>query len=51
MVVVPPFPFYDKKTFDSFSKDSVIVYKERPKNLDGYHLQELKLVNQEWLIC
>lgn len=38
LVVVPPFPFYDRKTFNSFSKDSVIVYKERPKKYDWYHI-------------
>jgi phosphoribosylamine--glycine ligase len=50
MIVVPPFPFFDKKTFETFSKDSVIVFKDKPKKMDGYHLQELKLVNKEWLI-
>jgi len=50
MVVVPPFPYYDKKTFDTFSKDWVVVFKEKTKNMEWYHLQELKLVNNEWLI-
>ena len=51
MVVVPPFPFFDKKTFETFSKDSVVVFKDKPKKMDWYHLQELKLINKEWLIC
>lgn len=31
-IVVPPFPFDDDETFDSFSKDSVIVFKKPPQD-------------------
>ena len=47
-MVVPPFPFDDKKTFKLFSKDSVIVFK-RPQK-EGVHPIHLKKINEEWLI-
>ena len=47
-VVVPPFPYEDKRTFNLFSKDAVVV---RKKNLrEGVHPMHLKQVNGEWLI-
>lgn len=48
MIVVPPFPFKDAKTFNSFSKDAVVVFKK--KNYAGMHPQDLRMVNNEWLI-
>jgi phosphoribosylamine--glycine ligase len=47
-VVVPPFPFYDPKTFEANSKDRVIIFKK--PNYDGIHIEDVKLVNGEWLI-
>ncbi|MEJ6547169.1 MAG: phosphoribosylamine--glycine ligase [Flavobacteriaceae bacterium] len=47
-MVVPPFPFDDKKTFKLFSKDSVIVFKKPQK--EGIHPIHLKKINEEWLI-
>ncbi|MEA1785981.1 phosphoribosylamine--glycine ligase [Arenibacter sp. GZD96] len=47
-LVVPPFPFEDKKTFDLFSKDSVIVFKKDAK--EGIHPMHVKKINNEWLI-
>ena len=47
-VVVPPFPYNDPKTFEANSKDRVIIFR-RP-NLDGIHIEDVKLVNGEWLI-
>lgn len=47
-IVVPPFPFNDKKTFDLFSKDSVVIFKKEMK--DGIHPMHLKSINDEWLI-
>jgi phosphoribosylamine---glycine ligase len=47
-VVVPPFPYDDKKTFKTFSKDAVVVVKKNMK--DGIHLMHLKKVSGEWLI-
>lgn len=47
-MVVPPFPYEDKKTFELFSKDSVIVFKKDIK--EGVHPMHLKNINEEWLI-
>jgi phosphoribosylamine--glycine ligase len=47
-LVVPPFPYDDKKTFELFSKDSVIVFKKDSK--EGIHPMHLKNINEEWLI-
>ncbi len=48
-IVVPPFPFHDKKTFEAISKDSVIYFDNREK-LDGIHIEDVKLVNNEWVV-
>jgi phosphoribosylamine---glycine ligase len=47
-MVVPPFPFEDKKTFNLFSKDAVVVLKKPMK--EGIHPMHLKNVNNQWLI-
>jgi phosphoribosylamine--glycine ligase len=47
-VVVPPFPFKDRETFESNSKDAVIIFK-RP-NRDGVHIEDVKNVNEEWVV-
>ncbi len=46
-VVVPPFPFTDKETFEVKSKDSVVFFK---KPTEGVHIEDVKLVNDEWLV-
>ncbi|MDP2907403.1 MAG: phosphoribosylamine--glycine ligase, partial [Nanoarchaeota archaeon] len=46
-VVVPPFPFKDKETFRVKSKDSVIFFK---KPTEGVHIEDVKLVNGEWIV-
>jgi len=47
-VVVPPFPYHDQQTFDSFSKNAAIVFKKPIP--EGVHIEDVKLVNGEWLI-
>jgi phosphoribosylamine--glycine ligase len=47
-VVVPPFPYHDPKTFEANSKDRVIIFKK--PNVEGVHIEDVKLVNGEWLI-
>jgi len=46
-LVVPPFPFTDKETFNVKSKDSVVYFK---KPTEGVHIEDVKLVNGEWLV-
>jgi phosphoribosylamine--glycine ligase len=47
-IVVPPFPFEDKKSFELFSKDSVIVFKKPVK--EGVHPIQVKKINDQWLV-
>jgi phosphoribosylamine---glycine ligase len=48
-LVVPPFPFKDKETFDVKSKDSIVYFKKKGK-LDGIHIEDIKEVNGEWVV-
>lgn len=47
-IVVPPFPFSDDKTFEVDSKDSVVFFKKQ--NLEGVHIEDVKKINDEWII-
>ncbi len=47
-IVVPPFPYDDPKTFEANSKDRVIIFR-KPAG-DGIHIEDVRLVNGEWLI-
>jgi phosphoribosylamine--glycine ligase len=47
-IVVPPFPFDDDATFLSSSKDSVILFKTASR--EGIHIEDVKLVNAEWVV-
>ena len=47
-IVVPPFPYHDPKTFEANSKDRVIIF--RKPVYDGIHIEDVRLVNGEWLI-
>ncbi|MEK6934496.1 MAG: phosphoribosylglycinamide synthetase C domain-containing protein [Nanoarchaeota archaeon] len=46
-IVVPPFPFTDKETFEIKSKDSVVFFK---KPVEGVHIEDVKKVNDEWIV-
>jgi len=48
-IVVPPFPFDDEETFNSFSKNAAIVFK-RPTN-EGIHIEDVKEVNGQWVVA
>lgn len=47
-IVVPPFPFTDIETFETNSKDAVIIFKK--PNRDGCHIEDVKTVSDEWLV-
>ncbi|MEK6917079.1 MAG: phosphoribosylglycinamide synthetase C domain-containing protein [Nanoarchaeota archaeon] len=52
-IVVPPFPYTDDETFDVKSKDSIIYFqksKNGDHNYDGVHIEDVKIVNGEWLV-
>jgi phosphoribosylamine---glycine ligase len=48
-IVVPPFPFDDTETFESFSRNAAIVFKKPPN--DEYHIEDVKQVNSQWLVA
>src|SRR5579859_575961 len=48
-IVVPPFPFDDNATFDSFSKNAAIVFKKPTQ--EGVHIEDVKEVNGQWLVA
>ena len=47
-LVVPPYPFKDRETFESYSKGAAIVFKRPPG--EGVHVHDVKRVNGEWLV-
>jgi len=48
-IVVPPYPFRDRKTFNSYSKGATIVFKKK-NSLEGIHIEDVKLVKGEWVV-
>ena len=48
-IVVPPYPFRDKKTFNSYSKGATIVFKTL-NNLEGVHIEDVKILHGEWVV-
>jgi phosphoribosylamine--glycine ligase len=48
-IVVPPFPFDDNETFESFSRNAAIVFKKPPN--DEYHIEDVKQVNVQWVVA
>jgi phosphoribosylamine--glycine ligase len=47
-IVVPPFPYRDMETFESTSKDAVILFKTTSR--EGFHIEDVKAVDGEWLV-
>jgi phosphoribosylamine--glycine ligase len=47
-IVVPPFPYRDRETFESTSKDAVILFKS--PNREGIHIEDVRRFNDEWLV-
>jgi phosphoribosylamine--glycine ligase len=47
-IVVPPFPFKDRETFEGSSKDAVILFKS--PNREGVHIEDVRTLNDEWLV-
>ena len=48
VVAIPPFPFDDKKLSQTY-KDSSIIF--RKPNLDGIHIGDVKIVDNDWHIA
>ncbi|MBI4163077.1 MAG: phosphoribosylamine--glycine ligase [Candidatus Aenigmarchaeota archaeon] len=49
VVAVPPFPFYDKESFEKYSKEAVVIFKK--DKMDGVHLGDVKLVETEMVLA
>jgi len=49
-IVVPPYPFRDEKIFQSHSKDSTIVFPKKMEDAGGVHIEDVKIVNGEWVL-
>ncbi len=47
-IVVPPFPYDDPATFEANSEERVIIF--RKPDHTGVHIEDVKLVNGEWVI-
>lgn len=48
-IVMPPFPFHDETTHNTYTKEAVIMFKKQ--NREGIHIEDVKLVNGEWVIA
>lgn len=49
VIAVPPFPFTDQAAFKRYSEDATIIFKK--PNLDGVHLGDVKLVEDDWRLA
>lgn len=47
-LVVPPYPFRDKRTFDVYSNGATVVFKK--KIFDGIHIEDVRLISGEWIV-
>ena len=47
-VVVPPYPFDDPESFESTSKDTIIIFQK--PNREGVHIEDVKKVNDQWVV-
>lgn len=48
-IVMPPFPFDDDATFESFTKNAVIVFKKGTP--EEVHIEDVKIVEGQWLVA
>ncbi|MGB2630053.1 MAG: phosphoribosylglycinamide synthetase C domain-containing protein [Candidatus Omnitrophota bacterium] len=48
-IVVPPYPFDDQKTFDTYSNNSAVLFKK--SNYDGIHIEDVKIIDNQWLVA
>lgn len=48
-IVVPPYPFNDKKTFEGYSKNTAILFNK--PDLSGVHIEDVKNIGDQWLIA
>jgi len=47
-VVVPPYPFDDPNTFETTSKDALVIFRKPSR--EGVHIEDVKQVNDQWIV-
>lgn len=47
-IVVPPYPFDDQNTFDTYSRDAIVIFQKPSR--EGIHIEDVKLVNDQWVL-
>lgn len=47
-IVVPPYPFDDASTFNTYSNDALIIFQKPTR--DGVHIEDVKQVNDQWIV-
>lgn len=47
-IVVPPYPFDDQHSFQTYSKDAIVVFQKPTK--EGVHIEDVKLINEQWVL-
>ncbi len=48
-IVVPPYPYDDPKTFETYSKEAAILFKK--PNTEGVHIIDVKKMNDQWVVA
>ena len=48
-ILVPPYPFDDEKSFDTYSREAAILF-DKP-GMEGVHIEDVKMVDGEWLVA
>src|SRR5450432_2733944 len=48
-IVMPPFPFNDDETYNTYTQDAVIGFKK--PSLEGIHIEDVKIAKDEWLMA
>lgn len=48
-IVLPPFPFDDDETLESFSKNVAIVFRKPPA--DQIHIEDGRQLNGQWVVA
>jgi phosphoribosylamine---glycine ligase len=48
-IVMPPFPFNDDETYNTYTQEAVIGFKKA--NIEGIHIEDVKISKGEWLMA
>ncbi|MFH1056007.1 MAG: phosphoribosylglycinamide synthetase C domain-containing protein [Candidatus Altiarchaeota archaeon] len=49
-IIVPPYPYVDSEAFETHSKEAVVIFK-KPDDKEGVHIEDVKLVDGEWVVA